>query len=166
MKEETKATIRVPPGRGVPLGRGADDVPEVRASRDSRGAVGEGVLTPGFARVDGALACEGVSLERIAREVGTPAYVYSAAIDPRPLRAARRGARRRAAPHPLHAQGELEPRRSSALLRELGAGVDIVSGGELYRALRAGFAPEDIIFGGVGKTRARAARGARAPACC
>jgi diaminopimelate decarboxylase len=38
------------------------------------------------------------------------------------------------------------------LLRGMGAGVDVVSGGELYRALRAGFAPEDIIFGGVGKT--------------
>jgi diaminopimelate decarboxylase len=38
------------------------------------------------------------------------------------------------------------------LLRGLGAGVDVVSGGELFRALRAGFAPSDIIFGGVGKT--------------
>jgi diaminopimelate decarboxylase len=38
------------------------------------------------------------------------------------------------------------------VLRELGAGVDVVSGGELFRALRAGFRGEDIIFGGVGKT--------------
>jgi diaminopimelate decarboxylase len=38
------------------------------------------------------------------------------------------------------------------VLRELGAGVDVVSGGELHRALAAGFAPSDIIFGGVGKT--------------
>ncbi len=39
-----------------------------------------------------------------------------------------------------------------ALLRSLGAGVDIVSGGELYRALHAGFAGPDIVFSGVGKT--------------
>jgi diaminopimelate decarboxylase len=38
------------------------------------------------------------------------------------------------------------------VLRELGSGVDVVSGGELYRAQRAGFRGEDIIFGGVGKT--------------
>ena len=38
------------------------------------------------------------------------------------------------------------------LLRELGAGVDVVSGGELYRALRLGFTGDDIVFGGVGKT--------------
>jgi diaminopimelate decarboxylase len=42
--------------------------------------VGEGVLTSGFSRVDGALVCEGVAVERIAREVGTPTYVYSAAM--------------------------------------------------------------------------------------
>ena len=42
--------------------------------------MGEGVLTSGFARVEGALACEGVALEAIAREVGTPTYVYSAAM--------------------------------------------------------------------------------------
>ena len=40
-----------------------------------------------------------------------------------------------------------------SLLRELGAGVDIVSGGELFRALRAGFTGRDIVFSGVGKTR-------------
>ena len=41
-----------------------------------------------------------------------------------------------------------------SLLRRLGAGAEIVSGGELQRALRAGFAPEDIVFSGVGKSRA------------
>jgi diaminopimelate decarboxylase len=43
-------------------------------------------------------------------------------------------------------------------MRELGAGADVVSGGELHRALRAGFAPSDIIFGGVGKTAAELAQ--------
>ena len=46
--------------------------------------------------------------------------------------------------------------RSCACCATLGAGADVVSGGELYRALQAGFAAEDIVFGGVGKTRARA----------
>jgi diaminopimelate decarboxylase len=41
--------------------------------------MGQSVLTTGFSRVDGALQCEGVPLERIAGDVGTPAYVYSAA---------------------------------------------------------------------------------------
>jgi diaminopimelate decarboxylase len=61
--------------------------------------MGEGVLTSGFARVDGALACEGVALERIAREVGTPTYVYSAAM----MRDRYRGSTRaRALPHRIH----------------------------------------------------------------
>ena len=59
----------------------------------------------------------------------------------------------RALPHRIHYT--LKANSNAAilrLLRELGAGVDVVSGGELYRALRAGFRGEDIIFGGVGKT--------------
>ncbi|HEX7979484.1 MAG TPA: hypothetical protein VF461_12840, partial [Gemmatimonadaceae bacterium] len=42
--------------------------------------MGEGVLTSGFTRTESGLACEGVPLERIAREIGTPTYVYSAAM--------------------------------------------------------------------------------------
>ena len=42
--------------------------------------MGEGLLTVGFRRVDGALHCEGVPVERIGREVGTPVYIYSAAV--------------------------------------------------------------------------------------
>ncbi len=95
--------------------------------------------------------CEGVSLERIARDVGTPAYVYSAAtIRDRYERLEQMLA---SVPHRVHYT--LKASSSGGvlqLLRELGAGVDVVSGGELHRALRAGFAPSDIIFGGVGKT--------------
>jgi len=113
--------------------------------------VGQGVLTTGFTRVDGTLQCEGVSLERIVRDVGSPVYVYSAAtIRDRYERLDRMLA---AVPHRIHytlkansSRGVLE------VLRGMGAGVDVVSGGELRRALAAGFAPEDIIFGGVGKT--------------
>jgi diaminopimelate decarboxylase len=113
--------------------------------------MGKVVLTTGFARVDGVMHCEGVSLERIAREVGTPVYVYSSStIRDRYERVDRMLA---SVPHRVHytlkansCGGVLE------LLRGLGAGVDVVSGGELHRALRAGFKPSDIIFGGVGKT--------------
>jgi diaminopimelate decarboxylase len=113
--------------------------------------MGEGVLTSGFARVEGALACEGVALEAIAREVGTPTYVYSAAMIRD--RYTRLDAAVAALPHRIHYTLKANSNAGVLrLLRELGAGVDIVSGGELYRALRAGFRGEDIVFGGVGKT--------------
>jgi diaminopimelate decarboxylase len=113
--------------------------------------VGEGVLTSGFSRVAGALVCEDVPLDEIAREVGTPTYVYSSSMV--------RDRYRRldhaigALPHRIHYT--LKANSNAAILgvlRELGAGVDVVSGGELYRALRLGFRGQDIIFGGVGKT--------------
>jgi diaminopimelate decarboxylase len=113
--------------------------------------MGQSVLTTGFARVDGVLRCEGVSLERIAADVGTPVYVYStAAIRDRYERLDRMLA---PVPHRIHYTLKANSSRAILeLLRGLGAGVDIVSGGELFRALRAGFVPSDIIFGGVGKT--------------
>ncbi|MEO8563558.1 MAG: diaminopimelate decarboxylase [bacterium] len=113
--------------------------------------MGEGVLTSGFARVDGALACEGVPLEHIARDVGTPAYVYSSAmVRDRYLRL---DAAVSALPHRIHYTLKANSNAGILhLLRELGAGVDVVSGGELHRALRVGFRGEDIVFGGVGKT--------------
>jgi diaminopimelate decarboxylase len=92
-----------------------------------------------------------VALKRIADDVGTPAYVYS-------LGSIRDQFRRLTqaigdAPHRVHysckANGNLAILRT---LHALGAGVDVVSGGELYRAGLAGFASSDIIFGGVGKT--------------
>jgi diaminopimelate decarboxylase len=112
--------------------------------------MGQSVLTTGFARVDGVMRCEGVSLEHIAREVGTPVFVYSAAtIRDRYERLQKMLG---SVPHRIHytlkANSTLGILR---VMRELGAGADVVSGGELHRALRAGFAPSDIIFGGVGK---------------
>jgi len=115
--------------------------------------VGEGVLTAGFSRVEGALACEGVPLERIAREVGTPAYVYSAAAVRDRYEQLERMLSATGAPHHVHytlkANANLTLLR---LLRGLGAGAEVVSGGELHRALHAGFPREHIVFGGVGKT--------------
>ena len=114
--------------------------------------MGESVLISGFARVDGALACEGVTLARVAEEVGTPAYVYSAAMVRDRYRRARCRARSRCRTGSTTRSRPTPIARLLRVLKELGAGVDVVSGGELYRALRAGFAGQDILFGGVGKT--------------
>ena len=111
-----------------------------------------------FARVDGRLVCEGVPLSTIAQAVATPTYVYSAnavreqyarlsaALDGVPFRIH----------YSLKANSNLALLR---LLRSLGAAADVVSGGELFRARRAGFEPHDIIFGGVGKTEREIADG-------
>jgi diaminopimelate decarboxylase len=113
--------------------------------------VGEGVLTSGFARVDGTLSCEGVALDRVASDVGTPTYVYSTAM----VRDRFTRIDGALAPLPHRVHYTLKANSNAGLLRvlrELGAGVDVVSGGELFRARRAGFGGQDIIFGGVGKT--------------
>ncbi len=105
----------------------------------------------GFSRRAGALYAEGVPLSTIAAAVGTPTYVYSAnTIRARYERLERAFA---GVPHHIHfamkANSNLSVLR---LLQELGAGVDIVSGGELYRAREAGFGGGDVVFSGVGKT--------------
>ncbi|MBI4541515.1 MAG: diaminopimelate decarboxylase [Gemmatimonadetes bacterium] len=101
----------------------------------------------------GVLALEGVGLAAIAEAVGTPAYVYSAGQ----IREQYRTLERALAPVPhricysVKANGNLA---ILALMRSLRAGVDIVSAGELARALAAGFAGPDVVFSGVGKTAA------------
>jgi diaminopimelate decarboxylase len=127
--------------------------------------VGEGVLNAqaaaGFERVGGTLWCEGVPLEAIAEAVGTPTYVYSMGLIRDRYR--RLGAALGGVPHRIHytlkANSNLAILRA---LRELGAGADVVSGGELHRALRAGFAGRDIVFGGVGKTERELREGVEA----
>lgn len=130
----------------------------MRTGRYERGPVGESVLTQPFARVDGALSCEGVRLSTIARAVGTPTYVYSAASVREQY--ARLASALSGVPFRIHyslkANSNLALLR---LLRSLGAAADVVSGGELYRARRAGFAGSEIIFGGVGKTTREIAAG-------
>lgn len=105
-------------------------------------------------RVDGDLVMDGVPLADIASAVGTPAYVYAAStIRARYASLAAAlfdGVPRGRLHFAVKANGSLSVLR---LLRDLGAGADIVSGGELHRALAAGFAPEQIVFSGVGKTR-------------
>jgi diaminopimelate decarboxylase len=115
--------------------------------------MGQGVLTAGFPRIDGSLFCEGVALERIAAEVGTPTYVYSASQIRERFRAL--DAALESVPHRVHFTLKANSNRAVLrLLRELGAGVEVVSGGELSRAMQAGYPGEDVIFGGVGKTEA------------
>jgi diaminopimelate decarboxylase len=105
----------------------------------------------GFQREDGILSCDGVSLETIADAVGTPAYVYSvAAIQ---SQYSRLSAALAAVPHRLHYSVKANSNLAIlGVLRSLGSGVDIVSGGEMYRAQSAGFKGSDIVFSGVGKT--------------
>lgn len=108
-------------------------------------------MAPGLSARDGALHVDGVSLERIAREAGTPAYVYSAAVVRD--RYARLAGALAGVPHRIHYSLKANANRGLLeVLRAVGSGVDVVSGGELFRALRAGFRGEDILFGGVGKS--------------
>jgi diaminopimelate decarboxylase len=115
--------------------------------------MGQGILTAGFRRAEegGVLTCEGVPVERIAQEVGTPAYLYSA--ETIRDRYARLSEMLAPVPHRIHYTLKANSNRAILrLLKDLGAGADVVSGGELQRALGAGFRGADIIFGGVGKT--------------
>jgi diaminopimelate decarboxylase len=98
----------------------------------------------------GELYCEHVPLARIAKEVGTPCYVYSHNTLVRHLRAY--DGAFQSIPHIL--AFAMKANSNLAILRLMakeGSGVDIVSGGELYRALRAGVPASKIVFAGVGK---------------
>lgn len=100
----------------------------------------------------GAMFGEEVDLAEIAEKVGTPAYVYSSrAILDRfhAYDSALQGVPHRVC-YAVKANGNLSILR---LLAGAGAGFDIVSGGELFRVLRAGGAADRVIFSGVGKTR-------------
>jgi diaminopimelate decarboxylase len=97
------------------------------------------------------LFCEEMRVADIAEDVGTPFYLYSHATLTRHFRAfddSFSGIRHLTC-------FSMKSNSSMAILRLFagrGAGVDIVSGGELYRALRAGVDPEKIVYSGVGKT--------------
>jgi len=110
---------------------------------------------------DGELYCEDVPLERIARRVGTPVYVYSRRhlIEAyREITAAWRGRSHLVC-------FSMKSNSAAAVVRtlvEAGSGVDVVSGGELYRALRAGAPADRIVFAGVGKTEREIVEGIEA----
>ena len=104
-----------------------------------------------FAYKNSELFAEDVSIAKLAEQVGTPFYCYSKATLTRHF-------------HVFHeALAELNPlicyavkaNTSLAILQtlaKLGAGADVVSGGEIYASLKAGIKPEKIVFSGVGKT--------------
>jgi diaminopimelate decarboxylase len=107
----------------------------------------------GFHRLDGTLACDGVPLPGIAAAQGTPLYVYSAATIASRYRAVDEAFA--SYPHSMHYALKANSTLAIArLLRSLGSGADANSGGEIDVALRAGFIPPQIVFTGVGKTRA------------
>jgi len=113
--------------------------------------MGQSLLSAGFARSAGVLRCEGVPLDVIAEAAGTPSYVYSSST----VRNRYELLAETLTPVPHRIHYTLKANSNRALLRlvrSLGAGADVVSGGELYRARRAGFTGDEIIFGGVGKT--------------
>jgi diaminopimelate decarboxylase len=97
------------------------------------------------------LHCEGVPLDRIAREVGTPVYVYSEKTLHRHVRVFDEAFQ--SVPHlicyAVKANSNINILRRFA---QWGTGFDIVSGGELFRVLRAGGSAARTIFAGVGKT--------------
>lgn len=112
-----------------------------------------------FEFLEGELACEGVPLSRIADAVGTPVYVYSSATLERHYTVLRDALTGAGLKDPLIAFA-VKANSNVAVLRtlaRLGAGADVVSEGEIRRALAAGVPPERIVFSGVGKTEGEVA---------
>ncbi|MGZ6014198.1 MAG: diaminopimelate decarboxylase, partial [Phenylobacterium sp.] len=108
---------------------------------------------------DGELACEEVPLSRIAEAVGTPVYVYSSATLERHYLVLRDALAGAGLKDPLIAFAVKANSHVAVLktLARLGCGADVVSEGEIRRALAAGVPPERIVFSGVGKTEAEVA---------
>jgi diaminopimelate decarboxylase len=111
-----------------------------------------------FAYKDGVLHAEGVSLSRLAEEVGAPFYCYSTATLERHYQvfADAFGGAQALVCYAVKANSNLSVIKT---LARLGAGADVVSEGELRRARAVGVPAERIVFSGVGKTRAEMAYG-------
>ncbi|OGH61033.1 MAG: diaminopimelate decarboxylase [Candidatus Lindowbacteria bacterium RIFCSPLOWO2_12_FULL_62_27] len=104
-----------------------------------------------FSYDQGAYCCEGIPLDRIAAEFGTPAYVYSE----KTVTDHYQKLDRALAPVPHLICYSVKTNSNLAILAHmarLGSGFDIVSGGELYRVLKAGGDASKVVFAGVGKT--------------
>ena len=109
-------------------------------------------VTDGFTHRNDAMYCEDVPVRDIVEAVGTPVYVYSLAR----LRDAFRSFDQAFAAHRHLVCFSVKANSNLAVLRAFvneGSGFDIVSGGELYRVLKAGADPAKVVFSGVGKTR-------------
>ncbi len=110
-------------------------------------------MHPSFHYQQDTLLCDGVDLADIAASQGTPCYVYSkkAILDQFHAYDRAFGEQRHKVCYAVKANSNLGLLR---LLNEAGAGFDIVSGGELFRVLKAGADPAKVVFSGVGKTAA------------
>lgn len=110
-------------------------------------------MSPVFHYHNGSLFAESVPVEQIARDFGSPTYVYSRAFIENAYAEYSRALD--GAPHQIcYAVKANSNIGVLNVLARLGAGFDIVSGGELARVLAAGGQPERIVFSGVGKTAA------------
>jgi diaminopimelate decarboxylase len=111
-----------------------------------------------FAYRSGVLHCEDVSLEAVARELGTPAYVYSDATLRRHYTVLTEafGSQRHLIAYAVKANSNLGV---ISTLAALGAGADVVSGGELMKAIEGGVPASRIVFSGVAKTEEEMALG-------
>ncbi len=121
-------------------------------------------MTP-FSLIDGELHAEGVALSGIARQFGTPCYVYSRAA----LEGAYRAFDAALAGRPHLVCYAMKANSNIAILdlfARLGSGFDIVSAGELQRVLAAGGDPAKIVFSGVGKSEADIRAGLEAGIRC
>jgi diaminopimelate decarboxylase len=118
-----------------------------------------------FSYQHGQLHAESVALADIAASVGTPAYVYSRATLTRHYQAFENALE--GIPHLIcYAVKANSNLAVLNVLAKLGAGFDIVSGGELERVMRAGGDPGKVVFSGVGKTSAEIRAGLRAGIKC
>ena len=142
------------------LSQGARIIPGPRRPRDGHTHYAN-LRMDFFNYKNGELHCEDVPAGRIAGEVGTPVYVYSKATLVRHYRQVADAFRPLGATicYSIKSCGNLNILR---LLVAEGAGMDVTSGGELYRALRAGCDPRKVIYAGVGKTDAEIADAIRA----
>ncbi|HQU04157.1 MAG TPA: diaminopimelate decarboxylase, partial [Acidocella sp.] len=105
----------------------------------------------GFVYVENELFVERVSVREIVAAVGSPAYIYSekALMDSLTGYQTAFSGQRSVLAYAMKANGNMQ---ILSLLGRSGAGADVVSGGELFRALKAGIPPERVVFAGVGKT--------------
>jgi len=107
-----------------------------------------------FQIIDGVMHAEGVPLTRVADEVGSPVYVYSQATLVRHAQVFREALTKAGIENP-HIAFAIKANPNLAVLKVLageGYGADVVSAGEMNRALAAGVPAEDIVFSGVGKS--------------
>src|SRR3990172_4057582 len=104
-----------------------------------------------FTYLNNTLYCENVALADIARREGTPCYVYSSRTILENFQAYEEGFA--GIDHLVcYAAKANSSLAVLSLLARRGSGFDIVSGGELYRVLKAGGDPSRVVFSGVGKT--------------